>query len=271
MQTIKTKQLFQEMSLEINYMEHVLLGEEWRYKNFVRNYSKIYYITGGKGIIRFPDQDIILEPGKLYLVPPFKAADYFVTEQPLDQYYIHFYAKFDNNINIFSLMDFHDYISVDNPELMTYLFNRLNEIYSEPTDFLMVEVDAILRYIISLMRKESSESIEKMVKRTQPFKTVLDHIEKNYSKKISLAEMAALVHLQPTYFSTAFKKVFGLAPVEFVISKKLEKAQDMLFFTDMTVREIAYEVGFTDEFYFSRIFKKYLGISPAKYRIRRKI
>lgn len=268
---MKTKRLFQEMSLDIIHLGHDTLGEEWIYENFSQTFTKMYLITQGKGIIRYPDKDIILEPGKLYLIPPFKAADYFITKQPLDQHFVHFYAKFDNNINIFSLMDFYDFIKVKNLESIMYLFERLNEIYSEPTDFLMVEADSILRYLISLLRKETSENIVHMIKRIKPFEPVLDYLEKNYSKKITLNEMAAMVHLQPTYFSTAFKKVFGLSPVEFVISKKLDKAQNMLFFTDSSIKEIAFEVGFNDEFYFSRIFKKYLGISPAKYRIRRKI
>jgi len=268
---MKTKRLFQEMALDILHLGHDFLKKEWLYENFSQNFTKMYFITQGKGIIRYPNKDIILEPGKLYLIPPFKAADYFITEQPLDQYFVHFYAKCDNNINIFSLMDFHDFIPVENLDLIAYLFERLNKIYAKPSDFLMIEADSILRYLISLLRKETTENIEHMIKRIKPFEPVLNYLEKNYSKKITLSEMAAMVHLQPTYFSTAFKKVFGLSPVEFVISKKLEKAQDMLFFTNLTIREIAFKVGFNDEFYFSRIFKKYLGISPAKYRIRRKI
>lgn len=268
---MKMKKLFQEMLLGILHHGHATLGKEWLYENFSQNFIKMYLITQGKGIIRYPNKDIILEPGKLYLVPPFTAADYSITKQPLDQYFIHFYAKFDNNINIFSLMDFYDFIPVENLELITYLFERINEIYSAPTDFLMVEADSILRYLLSLLRKETTENIENMIKRIKHFEPVLDYLEKNYSKKTSLNEMAAMVHLQPTYFSAAFKKVFGLSPVEFVISKKLEKAQDMLFFKNLSIKEIAFKVGFNDEFYFSRIFKKYLGISPAKYRIRRKI
>jgi AraC-like DNA-binding protein len=268
---MKMRKFFQEMSLEIIHMGHRILGKEWLYRNFSKNYSKIYFITRGEGIVRYPDRKIILEPGKLYLIPPFKPADYFTTEDPMEQYFIHFYAKFNNNIGIFSLMDFYDAVSLDNPELISCLFERLNQIYAKPTDFLMVEADSILRYLLSLLRKESTENIENMIKRIKPFEPVLDYLEKNYSKKITINQMAEMVHLQPTYFSTAFKKVFGLAPVEFVISKKLEKAQELLFFTNSSVKEIAFKVGFNDEFYFSRIFKKYLGISPAKYRIRRKI
>ena len=252
-------------------MGHKVADKEWPYRNFSQNFSKIYFIIRGKGIIRYPNKEIVLEPGKLYLIPPFKPADYFMMEQPFEQHFVHFYARFDNNISIFSLMDFHDFIQLDNLEIITYLFERLNQIYSKPTDFLMIEADSILRYLLSLLRKETTENIEHMIKRIKPFEPVLDYLEKNYSKKVTLDEMAALVHLQPTYFSSVFKKVFGMAPVEFVISKKLDKAQSLLFFTDKSIKEIAFEIGFKDEFYFSRIFKKYLGISPTKYRIRRKI
>ncbi len=268
---MKIKRLFQEVSLDILHLDHAVLGKEWRYRNYAQNFMKMYFILRGKGIVRYPDREIILEPGKLYLIPPLKPADYFTLDSPLEQYFIHFYAKFDNNISIYSLMDFYDAIELDNLDVVKYMFSRLNEIYTAPTDFLMVEADSITKYLLSLMRKDNDKDITNMIKNIKPFAPVINYLEKNYSKKVTLKEMADIVHLQPTYFSTAFKNIFGLSPIEFLISKRLDKAQELLFFTGLSVKEIAYGTGFNDEFYFSRIFKKYLGISPVKYRNRRKI
>jgi AraC-like DNA-binding protein len=260
------------MSVNVLDIGHYSLKKrEWNYRNFAQNFIKMYFIKRGRGIIRYPEREIVLEPERLYLVRPFKAADYFITEEPLEQYFVHFYAEFGNIINIFPLINFHDSISPGSPAAVNYLFERLNQIYFDPDKFLMLEVEMIIKYLLSITRAGSEVNLDDRMLKIKRYEPVLDFIDKNYRKKITLRQMAAIVHLQPNYFSTSFSEIFGVSPVEFVISKKLEEARELLFFTDRSIKEISAVTGFSDEFYFSRIFKKYIGIPPVKYRLRRKI
>ena len=110
-----------------------------------------------------------------------------------------------------------------------------------------------------------------MMRQIERFEPVLDYIERNIAAKIEIKNLASLIHLHPTYFANLFAKVFGMSPLEFIISKKLEKAQKELFFTNRPIKEIACRLGFSDEFYFSRLFKKYLGMAPTQYRQNKKI
>jgi AraC-like DNA-binding protein len=259
------------LNFDIVCIGHGFLGKEWNYKNYSQNFIKIYFVRKGKGIIRFCDKEIALEPDKLYIVSPSKVADYFVCEAPLEQYWAHFYVNVENNINLFSLMNFHDSIKPDNTEIISYLFRRLYNIYMKSSQLLLFEADAILRFFLATLRRKSIADTESMMRQIERFEPVLDYIERNIAAKIEIKNLASLIHLHPTYFANLFAKVFGMSPLEFIISKKLEKAQKELFFTNRPIKEIACRLGFSDEFYFSRLFKKYLGMAPTQYRQNKKI
>jgi len=68
------------------------------------------------------------------------------------------------------------------------------------------------------------------------------------------------------HFRRLFEEFFQLPPGAFLLAARLEKAASLLSGTTLSVREIAHECGFEDEFYFSRIFKKHRTLSPSRYR-----
>lgn len=63
----------------------------------------------------------------------------------------------------------------------------------------------------------------------------------------------------------------GLSPIACLVRLRVEKAQELLWFTEQPVKQIAAAVGFVDEFYFSRQFKKLVGHSPLQYRRHRTV
>ena len=68
------------------------------------------------------------------------------------------------------------------------------------------------------------------------------------------------------YLSKIFKETYGTTVNNYLISKRITRAKQLLRFTDMTVDEIGVAVGMGDANYFSRMFRKVEGISPREYR-----
>ena len=68
------------------------------------------------------------------------------------------------------------------------------------------------------------------------------------------------------YLSKIFKETYGTTINNYLISKRITRAKQLLHFTDMTVDEIGVAVGMADANYFSRMFRKVEGISPREYR-----
>ncbi|MDR2101058.1 MAG: helix-turn-helix domain-containing protein [Treponema sp.] len=91
-------------------------------------------------------------------------------------------------------------------------------------------------------------------------------IWENYTRKISLQEIANASGLSAPYFSTIFKEEMGENLSGYLNRLRVEKASHLLTETDLSLSEIAGACGFEDQSWFSKIFKSYTGQSPGKYR-----
>jgi AraC-like DNA-binding protein/ligand-binding sensor protein len=91
-------------------------------------------------------------------------------------------------------------------------------------------------------------------------------IMENFTRKISLKEIASASGLSAPYFSTIFKEEMGENLSGYLNRLRVEKACRMLTETETSLSEIAGSCGFEDQSWFSKIFKSYTGISPGKYR-----
>ncbi|MDR1586726.1 MAG: helix-turn-helix domain-containing protein [Treponema sp.] len=91
-------------------------------------------------------------------------------------------------------------------------------------------------------------------------------IWENYTRKISLQEIADASGLSAPYFSTIFKEEMGENLSNYLNRLRVGKARDMLTETELALCEVAAACGFEDQSWFSKIFKSHTGISPGKYR-----
>ena len=92
------------------------------------------------------------------------------------------------------------------------------------------------------------------------------YIRSHVNEKISLKDVAALLHLNSSYFSRLFKKETGESFIEFVTRIKMEKAKELLDNSTRSVEQIAIEVGFDSKGYFLKTFKQQFGMSPKAYK-----
>lgn len=91
-------------------------------------------------------------------------------------------------------------------------------------------------------------------------------MKNNIDKKITVDEMAKHQNLSTSHFSNLFRKSTGIAPLNYFIHLKMQKACQLLFSTDEKIKDVALKLGYDDPYYFSRIFKKQINISPENYR-----
>lgn len=124
----------------------------------------------------------------------------------------------------------------------------------------------LLQIIYLLIKNTSLIEIKSSGKNISLQREILSYIDRNYTDKISLKDMAEAFHMSEKYFSRFFKNCFQVTFVEYVNSIRLEKAAALLSTTDMSVTEIALRCGFSNISYFIRSFKKAFGSSPHIYR-----
>ncbi len=95
--------------------------------------------------------------------------------------------------------------------------------------------------------------------------TIQEYIDDNLNGRVQLNEVAEAFGLSPAYLSVLFKKAMETGFSEYVYTKKIEKAKEMLLSGDMKIYEVADALGFESAYYFSKVFKKVDGHSPREY------
>jgi AraC family transcriptional regulator len=99
-------------------------------------------------------------------------------------------------------------------------------------------------------------------------RTVIEYIMENLGGSPTLEQMAAVVHLSPYHFARQFKASTGLPPYQYVIARRVERAQDLLRADgELGLAEVALRVGFSDQSHFSSHFKRIVGVTPRQFRI----
>lgn len=110
---------------------------------------------------------------------------------------------------------------------------------------------------ISIKNKTSYEDSIQEVK-----KYISDHL----NEKLTVQNIAEIIHMSPSHFSRVFRQQTGFSPYDFVLISRLNRAKDYLQKTDMSISQIAYDIGFNSESNFIYFFTKNTGLSPSKFR-----
>lgn len=95
-----------------------------------------------------------------------------------------------------------------------------------------------------------------------PLQRAIEYMRENLSQNITLEKLAATVNLSPYYFARLFKEEIGVAPHQYLIQQRVERAKQLLMEGNLNLAQIANYVGFADQSHLSRHFKQQLGISP---------
>ncbi len=95
---------------------------------------------------------------------------------------------------------------------------------------------------------------------------VLEYIDENYNKDLSLESVAGQFGLNPSYFSRMFKSAVGNAYTEYLSFVRICKAEKLLKESSLSILEISMEVGFSSVSYFNRVFKKTRNCTPTTYK-----
>jgi AraC family transcriptional regulator len=101
--------------------------------------------------------------------------------------------------------------------------------------------------------------------RTQ-LQQAIDYIHAHLDRDLSLAELASIINISPTYFASLFKQAMGITPHQYVIQQRVEQAKMMLKRTDLAIADIALQVGFSSQSHLTQQLKRFTGMTPKQIR-----
>jgi AraC family transcriptional regulator len=97
-------------------------------------------------------------------------------------------------------------------------------------------------------------------------RAVVEYVEEHLAGCPTLAQMAAVVRLNPYHFARQFKAATGLPPHQYLLTRRVERAKELLQAgADLSLAEVALHAGFSDQSQFSRHFKRLVGVTPRRF------
>ena len=94
----------------------------------------------------------------------------------------------------------------------------------------------------------------------------MTYINEHFSKHLTVSDLANLVGVSQFHFIRIFKKETGFTPHEYIINTRISAAQYLLINTSLSIKDICYNTGFSNESVFCSAFKKHQGMTPTQYR-----
>lgn len=222
------------------------------------------YITDDGGTSYINDRSYSIRKGGIILAKPGQLRH---TDLPYKCLYVHAVIE---DCELCSLLDsLPSFFMPSDPDSFDAAFRSF--LYQKNFPKKENDIDTVIKFleILSLFikaplsaennRAVSSKSIESVHK-------AISFIDKNYTKNISLDDIASHVHLSKIYFHNLFLRSTGQTPHEYLLSKRLNNAKFLLTVTDKTFSDIAYDCGFSSQTYMTYVFKKKMSLTPTQYK-----
>ena len=230
----------------------------------------LIYCLEGQGMIEVFDREIGLTPNSYFIIPRNTPHKYqAIKDDPWSIYWVHFsgshasllYKKIarENEKGVTSISFVERRIS-----LFENIMNVLELGYSpDNLDFVNISLWQLLSsfiyddYFSKIGKQEISGDI---------VNSAIAYVKDNIDDPILISDIANRFNYSSSHFLALFKKKTGYTPTHYFNLMKIQKACQYLSFTALSIKEIAFSLGYNDPLYFSRLFKKTIGVSPLTYK-----
>ena len=223
----------------------------------------LFYVAKGSNHF-FLDRERVLNEGSFIIFKPNEKQCHVQKDNVMSEFYfIHFNAP--ENFDLFNFESSVAYKVAPSSKIRDLFEEIIAELQSKQPFYEKLCVIKFLN-ILSLLERKCKKETSSSASYTDKISFIIQKMNKEYNKEISLDEFASLCNMSKFHFLRVFKKIVGVTPIEYRNEIRLEHAKELLLDTNYTVEEISNEVGFSSNSYFCSVFKAHFHKSPSTFR-----
>ena len=243
-------------------------GGDWHSLPHAHDYTELFYIIGGDGQFQINDHLFPVQPHQLVVVNP----NIIHTEVSYEAHPLEYIVlgiegleltipgSDEGRYCIYSFPEQNDVLTC-----MHHVLQEMQEGRPEYQTLCLAYIDIIMVQLI----RSASVSVTPTNSRfpaNRQCAAVRHYIDQHYKESITLDILAEKVSINKYYMAHAFKREYGVSPINYLIFCRIREGKRLLAETDHSLSQIAAVLGFSSSSYFSQSFRNAEGISPTEYR-----
>ena len=232
------------------------------------NYILIFCL-GGNGYIKMHNKNEAVEEGQAFLIPADTAHEYgSIANGSWRLYWAHFngseaeglYQTLSNNGEDITLF-------LSNPAPISKAFeNTIRWVQRAQTINALISLSGSVANLFGILSDLKRSKVKQVRLAEERIRNTIITMEQTLRIPMTLEQLSEEALMSVPYYCSLFKKQTGSTPMQVYAKLRIKAACQLLGETQLTVKEVAAEVGYDDAYYFSRAFKKVMGMSPSHYR-----
>lgn len=252
------------------YISSAKYGGDWHSVQHTHNCSELFYVIEGQGRFLIENKTYPVSVNDLVIVNP----NVLHTEVSLNASPLRYIvlgvegleltASTEEDNTNFCIINFRNIKDT----ILHHLQNMLAEIEYQKPGYEIICQDLMEILIVLLGRQTNfSTMLTPVSKKTSRLcGAAKRYIDSHYQENITLDQLAEVCHVSKYHLAHAFTEEYGVSPINYLISKRLEEAEHLLRTTDFSLSLISNTTGFSSSSYFAQIFRKQKGMSPTEFR-----
>lgn len=243
-------------------------GGDWHSVPHTHNYTELFFVVGGRGQFQIEDELLPVKANNIVIINSnVSHTELSLNAQPLEYIVLGVegieLANSENSNGQYSILNHYESV-----EIAGCIRNILREMEQKNTGYEDVCQAYMEILIIRLMRATAlvMHTEKQAVSSNHQCAAIRRYIDVHFKENLTLEQLAAEGSMNKFYLSHTFKREYGISPINYMISRRIEESKYLLTETDLSLSQIAQMLGFSSLSYFSQAFKRTQSMSPKEYR-----
>lgn len=262
-----TDQYKQPPAERLLYVSSAQYGADWISSFHSHSFSELFYVLEGEGTFCSEEERVPLRQDTLIIINPnIRHTEISSSTKPLKYIVLgidNIQFHFKQNNNQYSALDMTKYKHI----ILPVLQSMLSEVRREEESYEHICQHYLSILILKILRI-TGDSFSLFTPKDIPVECeqIKNYMDSNYHQEINLTSLAELVHLNKYYLSHMFSQTYGIAPINYLLERRIIHSKNLLRNSDYSVTDIARMTGFSSANYFTQSFKKGTLLTPRQYR-----
>lgn len=251
-----------KFNIVIRGVSYAHIDCRWNFSDNKYPHNAMYFIRSGGAVLNIGGYDYKLKPGYVYLIPantlfsakcPDRMSKLYICANVFNEYHLDIFSDLEMPMIMpFSCSDLNKLLYLihnQTPHNLLRLKSEINLIIADFIEKAITEHD--LHFISSVDHK---------------YYSIMKYINDNLSVQLRAGDIAKKFRYTPESLSRDFKNAVGMSIKKYIDQVIIQKAQQLLLSSELTIQQISDTLGFNDRNHFSKYFKQKSKISPSDYR-----